>query len=212
MKINANASLPTGRTTFGIAFAPDKRIMHERVERERVADMHGTMGDNTPTKHRLTYRELAEHFGISADAARMKAKRRVKAGRWAIIPGNHPSDTVRVELPVDDLRERVGRERTRRSPPEHLPRTQQPEQSFALVEQLIPMTERLLIDYREAQSRIRELTDQLMAAKEAHRRDAMELSAAEAREMGTKAELERALADIAAQEGQTVTQRRWWRW
>jgi hypothetical protein len=157
--------------------------------------MHGTLGENTPAKHRLTYRELAEHFGISADAARMKAKRKAKAGRWAIIPGNHPSDTVRVELPAEDLHERVGRERIKRSPPERSPRTQHPEQSFALVEQLIPMTERLLIDYREAQSRIRELTDELIAAKEAHRRDAMDLAAAETREMGTKAELERALAD-----------------
>ncbi len=163
-----------------------------------MADKHGTFGDDTLTKHRLTYRQLAEHFGISPDAARMKAKRKAKVGRWAIIRGNHPSDTVRVELPADDLHERVGRERIRRSPPERSPRTQQPEHSFALVEQLIPMTERLLVDYRDAQSRIRELTDELMAAKEAHRRDAMELVAAETRELGTKAELDRALDHIQA--------------
>ncbi len=167
-----------------------------------MADMHGTFGDNTPAKHRLTYRELAEHFGISADAARMKAKRKAKAGRWVIIPGNHPSDTVRVELPADDLHERVGRERIRRSPPERSTRTPDPEQVngtperlLTALEQIIPMTEHLLVANREAQARIADLTDQLLAAKEAHRRDAMDLAAAETRDMGTKAELERALAD-----------------
>lgn len=38
--------------------------------------------------------------------------------------------------------------------------------------------------------------EETLEAKEAHRRDAMELTAAEMRELGTKAELERALADV----------------
>jgi hypothetical protein len=173
------------------------------------------VGDDTPEKHRLTYRELGEHFGISPDAARMKAKRKAKAGRWAIIPGNHPSDTVRVELPGSDLERlnrRVGGVRPERLAPEQTPRTPQPERAFALVEQLIPLTERLLTDFREAQGRIRELTDQLVQAKEDHRRDAMELAAAETREMGTKAELERALAHVAALQKQLHQRRKaWWR-
>ena len=55
---------------------------------------------------RLTYRQLAAAFGLkSADAARMKAKRETaKPGtRWQIIQGNHPSDPVHVELPIDAL-------------------------------------------------------------------------------------------------------------
>lgn len=163
--------------------------------------MHGTFGDNTPEKHRLTYRQLAEHFGISPDAARMKAKRKVKAGRWAIIPGNHPSDTVHVELPAADLAERVGGERQERVSPERSARTREPEQPNAIAEQM-------LTQLADAQERIRSLTDQLVEAKEAHRRDAMDLAATEAREMGTKAELERALADLAALERQLAHHRR----
>jgi hypothetical protein len=155
------------------------------------------VGDDTPEKHRLTYREIGEHFGISPDAARMKAKRKAKTGSWAIIPGNHPSDTVRVEIPGGDLEgphRSVGGVRSERSTSEQPPRTAQPERAFALVEQIIPLTERLLADFREAQGRIRALTEQLVQAREDHRRDAMELAAVETREMETKAELERALA------------------
>jgi hypothetical protein len=163
--------------------------------------MHGTLVDNTPAKHRLTYRELAERLGISADAARMKAKRKAKAGRWAIIPGNHPSDTVRVELPAVDLDERVGGERKpvrgERSPrtPEPERTNGNPERLLTALEQIMPMTEYLLVANREAQARITDLTDQLLASNNAHAVDRAELAAAEMREMGTKAELERALQD-----------------
>jgi hypothetical protein len=180
--------------------------------------MHGTFGDNTPAKHRLTYRELAEHFGISADAARMKAKRKAKAGRWAIIPGNHPSDTVRVELPAVDLDERVGGERKpvrgERSPrtPEPERTNGNPERLLTALEQIMPMTEQLLTANREAQTRIADLTDQLLASQNAHAADRAELAAAEMREMGTKAELERALEDLAALERLVSRLRRpWWR-
>ena len=57
------------------------------------------MGDTL----QLTYRELADRLGASPDAARMKAKRAVNKGRWRIIPGNHPNDPVRVELPAIDI-------------------------------------------------------------------------------------------------------------
>jgi hypothetical protein len=167
--------------------------------------MHGTFGDNTPAKHRLTYRELAEHLGISPDAARMKAKRKTKAGRWAIIPGNHPSDTVRVELPADDLHERVGGERKQAVQGERSPRTPDPERVngnherlLTALEQIMPMTEHLLAANREAQARITDLTDQLLASHKAHAADRAELAAAEMREMGTKAELERAIAHVEA--------------
>jgi predicted transcriptional regulator len=47
----------------------------------------------------LTYRELAERLGLSPDSARIKAKRR----KWQTVPGNHPSDPVRVLVPVEFL-------------------------------------------------------------------------------------------------------------
>jgi len=140
---------------------------------------------------KLSYRDLADRLGISADAARMKAKRKAKAGLWRIIPGNHPSDKVMVELPAADLAERVGGERTERVGPERSPRAADPEQGNGLAEHF-------LSQLAAAQERIQALTDQLIEAKAAHQRDAMDLAATEAREMGTKGELERALADLAA--------------
>jgi hypothetical protein len=141
----------------------------------------------------------------------MKAKRKVRAGLWRIIPGNHPSERVLVELPAADLNgspERVGGEQRQRSTGERSPRTLEAEQGNALSEQF-------LANIAEAQERIRQLTDQLIEAKEAHRRDAIELAAAETRELGTKAELERALANMEAMKQQLrrwmVEQRKsWW--
>ena len=51
----------------------------------------------------VTYREIAERFGIGIEGARIKAKRRAAKGVWRIIPGNHPQDIVRVEIPKDEF-------------------------------------------------------------------------------------------------------------
>jgi hypothetical protein len=51
---------------------------------------------------RVTYREIAERFGIGIEGARLKAKRRAAKGLWRIIPGNHPQDVVRVEVPDEE--------------------------------------------------------------------------------------------------------------
>src|SRR3954470_17510928 len=50
----------------------------------------------------VTYREIAERFGIGIEGARLKAKRRAAKGLWRIVPGNHPQDIVRVEVPEDE--------------------------------------------------------------------------------------------------------------
>src|SRR4051812_4403378 len=50
----------------------------------------------------VTYREIAERFGIGVEGARLKAKRRAAKGSWRIVPGNHPQDVVRVEVPEDE--------------------------------------------------------------------------------------------------------------
>lgn len=166
------------------------------------------MGDAKPDDlEQLTYRGLAERLGISADAARMKAKRKAKAGAWRIIPGNHPSDPVLVAVPAGELNEfeRVGGEREGRSGGERNPRTHAPEQANALVEQA-------LASLADAQTRVRELTDQLVTAKDAHRHDAAELAASQVRELGLEAELERALADITNLRDQiTQSKQPWWR-
>lgn len=63
----------------------------------------------------VTYRELAEHFGIGIEGARIKAKRRAAKGEWRLIPGNHPQDVVRVELLAEELCK--GPHRPQRTPP-----------------------------------------------------------------------------------------------
>ena len=47
----------------------------------------------------LTYRDLAERLGITVNSARIKARRR----KWRVMPGNHPLDPARVEVPTDFL-------------------------------------------------------------------------------------------------------------
>lgn len=158
---------------------------------------------------KLSYRDLADRLGISADAARMKAKRKCKAGQWRIIPGNHPSDQVLVELPQADLFQRVGGERQRVVHPEQPSRTPPPEQPN---ERLLDALSEAVGLLRPAHDQIERLTAQLMEAKDAHARDRAELIAAEMRELGTKAELDRAIADLAMLQREVAELKKpWWR-
>src|SRR4051794_16772558 len=50
----------------------------------------------------VTYREISERFGIGIEGARLKATRRAAKGLWRIVPGNHPQDIVRVEVPDEE--------------------------------------------------------------------------------------------------------------
>lgn len=52
---------------------------------------------------RVTYRELAEFLGISVSAARARASRARRRGRWRIVPSNHPSSPAQIELPAREL-------------------------------------------------------------------------------------------------------------
>ena len=58
---------------------------------------------NTETHVVVTLRQIAEAHGIGVEAARTKAKRRSNKGLWKIIDGNHPSDPIRVSMPMEDL-------------------------------------------------------------------------------------------------------------
>ena len=154
------------------------------------------------TSLNLTYRDLAERLGISTDAARMKARRAVKSGRWRIIPGNHPNDPVRVELPVTDLTEPkvTGGERPTRSTGERKGRT------IARTD-----SDTLAVTLQAAQARIAELTDQLTAEKDRHRETAVELAKATVRIDTLDAELARLDATVVDLEHDLERARRsWW--
>jgi hypothetical protein len=196
----------------------------------------------------LSYRELADRLGVSPDAARMKARRKVKAGLWRIIPGNHPSDRVLVEVPSNDLGVRVSRvgtvhpAQTPEQRPEQAPNTlaerlldelafsraRNDDLADRLIEakdvlgtaynKLIALNQELVsarIELIGAKDELIAAKDEVIEVKEAHKRDERELAAAEMRELGTKAELERALADLAALKQQALGQEKrkqsaWW--
>ncbi len=63
----------------------------------------------------LTYAELGERLALSPEAARAKAKREQKAGRWSILHGN--DGRARVRVPAEALPDRPS-ERTPKHPPE----------------------------------------------------------------------------------------------
>ena len=58
---------------------------------------------NTDENVVVTLRQIAEAHGIGVEAARTKAKRRANKGQWKILEGNHPSDPIRVSMPLEDL-------------------------------------------------------------------------------------------------------------
>jgi hypothetical protein len=89
----------------------------------------------------------------------------------------------------------------------------QPERVNAARDRLLDALSEAVSLLRPAQEHIERLHQQPVEAEKAHRRDAVDLTAAEMREMGTKAELERALFNIACLERQIASLRRpWWRW
>lgn len=136
---------------------------------------------------RLTYRQIAERMGITPDAARMKAKREAKAGRWRLIHGNHPSEAVHVDVPVGTL---VKVERPEPSPP--TPPTIDDGIAHALLR------------------RCEELTNQLLEERSVMGRVLAELAAAEARELGTAAENGHLLREVSELRELLRRRRRWW--
>jgi DNA-binding Lrp family transcriptional regulator len=199
---------------------------------------------------KLSYRELSDRLGISPDAARMKAKRRAKSGLWRIIPGNHPSDRVLVEVPTNDLGVQTSRGGTVRpaqkaeQTPEHNPnsiaerlldeltamRARNEDLTDRLIEakdvlgtaynKLIALNQELVsarIELIGAKDELVAAKDEVIGVKDAHKRDEIELAAAEMREMGTKAELERAIGDLTFLERQPLNHKKrrpraWWSW
>lgn len=104
-----------------------------------------------------TYREIADRFGIGIEGARIKTKRRAAKGLWRIIPGNHPQDIIRVEIPEEEWNSpqrspaHTPNEGTPTLPPQQEPERRDTNDMDALVEiipqltaQLSAMTERLI--------------------------------------------------------------------
>ncbi|HWI04777.1 MAG TPA: hypothetical protein VNT52_13285 [Acidimicrobiales bacterium] len=176
---------------------------------------------------RVTYREIAERFGIGIEGARLKAKRRAAKGLWRIIPGNHPQDVVRVEMPEAEFAE--GQDAPRRGaahePNEGTPTTppQQGDQGrdtndlVALVDvisqlsaQALAMTERLIAAER-AKAIAEGETAIARAALEAIEARMRVLESENAASLETlrgrlEADAERARAELAAWRA-----RPWWR-
>src|SRR5688500_4619800 len=67
-----------------------KAIVYPLVRLGNRADNRSTVGGRLPdmSSMRLTYEELGARLGISADAARHRAKRREREGRWTVVLGN----------------------------------------------------------------------------------------------------------------------------
>src|SRR4051794_28689162 len=61
-----------------------------------LMDSEGKVVRLAPGAVVATYREIADHFGLSSpEKGRQKAKR----SEWPIEPQNHPADPVRVRVP-----------------------------------------------------------------------------------------------------------------
>jgi hypothetical protein len=58
----------------------------------------------------LTYAELGARLGLSADSARVRARRKAEAGEWELVRPNGRDGLTRVRLPAADMPD---------SPPEH---------------------------------------------------------------------------------------------
>jgi hypothetical protein len=124
-----------------------------------------------------TYREIAEHFGIGVEGARLKAKRRAAKGLWRIVPGNHPQDAIRVEVPEAEwatphvgrpTRSNVGRPALDPTlpptPDPTLPPPHGPEALVALVSQLHDQVASLTSQLVEAERARREVEKEAAAA------------------------------------------------
>ena len=62
-----------------------------------------TIEDGDQVRVVATLREIADAHQIGVEAARTKARRRAAKGEWRILENNHPSDPIRVDMPVRDF-------------------------------------------------------------------------------------------------------------
>ncbi len=86
---------PTDRVSTCIRILGKAIVTTERTFAECWPTFTGGTVGNVAEHRLMTYEEMAAHFGIGVDGARMKAKRR----KWRQVR-NHPQDPVRIEVPA----------------------------------------------------------------------------------------------------------------
>jgi len=145
---------------------------------------------------RMTYRQLAEHFGIGLDSARIKAQRHIRAGRWKLLPGNYPGSLVVVELPVEYLKVQV-KPSGRQARSGHRPPSAQPSSISTLPSSALSFDATLLGEFRDELQRFRTDLEQERAARVTERDDWRTII--EQFESNHLAELERLQADRQAE-------------
>lgn len=168
------------------------------------------------TTERLTIADLAHRLGVSPAAARIQAKRAARTGECRIIRGGRPSDPVLVEVvrprPAAAAAGGVQEVEPAQGEPAGTGGNSPSQPAPLSAAEMAGLAGRVLTYLSEVQARNRELVDQLTEAKEAHRRDTMELIGAEMREMATKEDLERALDQIARMRRELAKLKQpWWR-
>ena len=153
---------------------------------------------------RLSTTDLTRRLGVTLAAVTTKGEAEAAGPCVETSAGPESPEPLRVASPKIDASEVITGE-----PPMH-DRGQQSE-AAGVPHHLTELAAGVLQHLRDVQARNRELTDQLAAVLEAHRRDAMELVAAETREMATTEELERALTTIMNLRRELARSRRpWW--
>ena len=149
---------------------------------------------------RVTYREMADRFGIGIEGARLKAKRRAAKGLWRIIPGNHPQDPIRIEMPAADFlppntslrcgephKADVGVPTSPTEAPLQAPNSRDPNDLAVLVEVVSRLT-----------AQAADLTERLLQAEQGRAGAETEAAVARERAEGLQAQLEglRAVLDV----------------
>jgi hypothetical protein len=170
-----------------------------------------------------TYREIADRFGIGIEGARIKTKRRAAKGLWRIIPGNHPQDIIRVEIPEEEWNSpqrspaHTPNEGTPTPPPQQEAERKNTNDMEALVEiiphltaQLSAMTERLIVSEkgRAEAERDAAIAQAALASAEARLTDMQEQHLSELKELRDRMEAE---SNKARSELADWKARSWWR-
>lgn len=149
--------------------------------------------------------DLARRVGVSLTPAMSEAecKAQVKARRTDAIIGSQTP--MPVQTLISDLNEPKPFTSDRL-----LHGNDQQGEAASESANLVEFAASVLQHLSDVQKRNRELTGQLTDAMEAHRRDSMELVAAETREMAVMEDLERALRDIEHLQTQLAWSRQFW--
>ena len=156
----------------------------------------------------LTYAELGERLGLAAEGARAKAKRKARAGEWAITVGN--DGRARVRLPARSLPERPP-DRPPERPPDRPPERPDDARPAAqeTVDRLSIELARALAEAREARARHEKAAEELVAARLDAVRAAAALEAGERAHAAEASALRQRIEELRVELERA--RRPWWR-